>query len=94
MPSGLVNASPHTSRYTEHDSGRCGSLYLHRNGLAPSIPCRFPEYRAVMLEKKLSVSTVNVRVSAIRKLVDGGPATYNFRRAGHTGISDAIIENR
>ena len=38
------------------------------------------EYRAVMLEKKLSASTVNVRLSAIRKLV--GEAQRN-------GILDA-----
>ena len=37
-----VNASPRPSRATAHDSGRCGSLHLHRKGLAPSTPCRSP----------------------------------------------------
>jgi hypothetical protein len=37
-----VNASPKPSRATAHDSGRCGSLILHRKRLAPSTPCRSP----------------------------------------------------
>jgi hypothetical protein len=37
-----VNASLMPSRATAHDSGRCGSLLLHRDGLAPSTPCRSP----------------------------------------------------
>src|ERR1700730_17101292 len=41
------------------------------------------EYRAAMLEKKLSASTVNVRLSAIRKLV--GEA----RRIGFIGLEEA-----
>ncbi len=36
------------------------------------------EYRAAMVEKKLSASTVNVRLSAVRKLV--GEATLRRRR--------------
>jgi hypothetical protein len=38
------------------------------------------EYRAMMLEKKLSASTINVRLSAVRKLI--GEARRN-------GILDA-----
>ena len=37
-----VNASPKPSRATAHDSGRCGSLLLHRKRLALSTPCRSP----------------------------------------------------
>ena len=37
-----VNASPRPSRATAHDLGPCGSLLLHRKGLAPSTPCRSP----------------------------------------------------
>jgi hypothetical protein len=37
------------------------------------------EYRAAMVEKKLSASTVNVRLSAVRKLV-GEAAQWNHRR--------------
>ena len=37
-----VNASPMPSQASAHDWGRCGSLLLHRDGLAPSTPCRSP----------------------------------------------------
>jgi hypothetical protein len=40
-PGGSPTDTSHTpSRIPEHGSGRCGSLRLHRNGLAPSTPCR------------------------------------------------------
>ena len=37
-----VNASPMPSRAAALTRGRCGSLLLHRDGLAPSTPCRSP----------------------------------------------------
>jgi site-specific recombinase XerC len=39
------------------------------------------EYRAAMLEKKLSASTVNVRLSAVRKLV-GEPKFHELEPGG------------
>src|SRR3954451_765981 len=44
-----VNASPLASRPDTHDSGQCGSLLLHCNGLAPSTPCRSPGAPTVVL---------------------------------------------
>jgi len=37
-----ADASPTSSRLPAHGSGRCGSLFLHRSGLAPPTPCRSP----------------------------------------------------
>jgi integrase len=43
----------------------------------------FMEYRSAMLEKKLSASTINVRLSAVRKLID------EARRNGILGAEEA-----
>src|SRR5260370_6714247 len=43
------------------------------------------EYRAAMLEKKLSASTVNVRLSAVRKLIG------DVQRNGIIGAEEAAI---
>jgi len=39
-----ADASPTSSRLPAHGSGRCGSLFLHRSGLAPPTPCRLPAH--------------------------------------------------
>jgi len=46
-----VNASPIPSRYLRMTRGRCGSLLLHRDGLAPSTPCRSPAHSALPYEQ-------------------------------------------
>jgi hypothetical protein len=37
-----INASPMARGHLRMTRGRCGSLLLHRDGLAPSTPCRSP----------------------------------------------------
>jgi hypothetical protein len=39
---------PQPSRAPAHGSGRCGSLFLHRSGLSPSTPCRYPGAYAIL----------------------------------------------
>ena len=70
--------SEHSKRNYAKALDEVFSLCANRSqGLSRAL---FMEYRAAMLEKKLSASTVNVRLSAIRKLV--GEAQKN-------GILDA-----
>ena len=49
------------------------------------------EYRAAMLEKKLSASTVNVRLSAVRKLI--GEAQHNGIIGAEEAASLAGVPN-
>ena len=37
--------------------GRCGSLLLHRDGLAPSTPCRSPAHSGLPLNADISIGT-------------------------------------
>jgi site-specific recombinase XerC len=71
-------ASGHSKRNYAKALDEVFTLCANRSqGLSRAL---FMEYRAAMLEKKLSASTVNVRLSAVRKLV--GEAQRN-------GIIDA-----
>src|SRR5271165_4552871 len=64
--------------------GRCGSLLLHRDGLAPSTPCRspgalrfFPKNRVPAEAEPMAVlSTCIIRTSAVGEIgEEAGPAT-------------------
>ena len=66
-----VNASPTASRTPRTARGRCGSLLLHRSGLAPPTPCRSPGAR---------------RHPTICSRTGVGPRAANRRRA-HQQIS-------
>jgi hypothetical protein len=47
--------------------GRCGSLYLHRNGLAPSTPCRSPGALHKFPFREVSPIRSDVAESLIRR---------------------------
>ena len=49
-----ADPSQTSSRMLRTARGRCGSLHLHRNGLAPSTPCRSPGALKLLLPPRQS----------------------------------------
>src|SRR5579859_5569391 len=83
-----LHAPLSTLRRTPHGMlrmtrGRCGSLHLHRNGLAPSTPCRSPG----ALRKILSLQVLPVWLRVVERDSQGGRLVWQCgARGGWCGV--------
>ena len=81
-PLPTLRLRPHGRRRTAR--GRCGSLFLHRNGLAPSTPCRSPGALRVKSGHKPKLGSVReglpcgtvASVVPVREILANGRADF------------------
>ena len=72
--------------------GRCGSLLLHRKGLAPSVSCQLPDAPNQNFQQlQGELADLENKIAAARRFLNNAVAEYNAAREAFPG---ALIADR